>query len=91
MRYLDTDTDYKYPVASQVALVVKNPSANTGDLENPGSIPGSERSADSLSVLKNQSISSYWQFYRYRVIKNIFINPLIISMDFNVPTLILCF
>ena len=42
MRYLDTDTDYKYPVASQVALVVKNPSANTGDLKDSGSIPGSE-------------------------------------------------
>ena len=29
--------------ASQVALVVKNPTANTGDLRDMGSIPGSER------------------------------------------------
>ena len=30
--------------ASQVALVVKNPPANTGDLRDVGSIPGSGRS-----------------------------------------------
>ena len=30
--------------ASQVALVVKNPPANTGDIRNTGSIPGSKRS-----------------------------------------------
>ena len=30
--------------ASQVALVVKNPHANAGDLRNVGSIPGSGRS-----------------------------------------------
>ena len=70
--------------------MVKNPSANTGDLKDAGSIPGSERSPDSLWALRNQSISSYWQFYRHRVIKNIFINPLIISIDFNVPTHSLC-
>ena len=31
-------------VASQVALVVKNPPANTGDTRDTGSIPGSGRS-----------------------------------------------
>ena len=30
--------------ASQVALVVKNPSANTGDMRDVGSIPGFQRS-----------------------------------------------
>ena len=30
--------------ASQVAIVVKNPSANTGDVRDVGSIPGSGRS-----------------------------------------------
>ena len=30
--------------ASQVALVVKNPPANAGDMRDMGSIPGSERS-----------------------------------------------
>ena len=30
--------------ASQVALVVKNPPANSGDLRDAGSIPGSGRS-----------------------------------------------
>ena len=29
--------------ASQVALVVKNPPANAGDIRDPGSIPGSGR------------------------------------------------
>ena len=31
--------------ASQVALVVKNPSANAGDIRDVSSIPGSERSS----------------------------------------------
>ena len=30
---------YTYIWASQVALVVKNPSANAGDIRDPGSIP----------------------------------------------------
>ena len=33
-----------YPQASQVAQVVKNPSANAGDIRDAGSIPGSGRS-----------------------------------------------
>ena len=32
-----------YPQASQVAQVVKNPSANAGDIRDAGSIPGSGR------------------------------------------------
>ena len=32
--------------ASQVVLVVKNPPANTGDVREAGSIPGSERSPE---------------------------------------------
>ena len=35
---------YIYTWASQVALVVKTPPANTGDLRDVGSIPGSGRS-----------------------------------------------
>ena len=34
----------RFHEASQVALVVKNPSANVGDIRDMGSIPGSERS-----------------------------------------------
>ena len=29
--------------ASQVALVIKNPPANAGDINDAGSVPGSER------------------------------------------------
>ena len=32
-------------LGTQVALVVKNPPANTGDIRDVGSIPGSERSS----------------------------------------------
>ena len=32
---------YSNYVASQVALVVKNPAANVGDIRNAGSVPGS--------------------------------------------------
>ena len=32
-------------MAFQVALVVKNPPANAGDIRHEGSIPGSERSS----------------------------------------------
>ena len=35
---------YAYMGASQVALVVKNPPANAGDIRDMGSIPGSGRS-----------------------------------------------
>ena len=35
-----------YKGASQVVLVVKNPSANAGDIRDMGSIPGSGRSPE---------------------------------------------
>ena len=35
-----------YPWASQVAIVVKNPPANAGDVKHAGSIPGLGRSLD---------------------------------------------
>ena len=44
-----TSNQYKYSIlpstwASQVPLVVKNPSVNAGDIRDVGSIPGSRRS-----------------------------------------------
>ena len=39
--------------ASQVVLVVKNPSANAGDIRNVGSIPGSGRSPGVRSVAQS--------------------------------------
>ena len=38
------DSSYNYTWTSQVALVVKNTSANTGDIKDVGSIPGLGRS-----------------------------------------------
>ena len=38
------ESAYMKPGASQVALVVKNPPANAGDIGDLGSIPGSGRS-----------------------------------------------
>ena len=38
------DEQYGFIWASQVALVVKNPPANAGDIRDAGSIPGSGRS-----------------------------------------------
>ena len=42
-KYIHTHI-YAYMGASQVALVVKNPPANAGDIRDMGSIAGSERS-----------------------------------------------
>ena len=39
-------TNVEYGLASQVALVVKNPPANAGDARGTGSIPGSGRSPE---------------------------------------------
>ena len=41
--------------ASQVALVVKNPPANAGDLRDAGLIPGSGRYAGENCVAKHNS------------------------------------
>ena len=40
----DESAAYPYFWASQVALVVKNPHADAGDIRDPDSIPGSGRS-----------------------------------------------
>ena len=54
--------------ASQVALVVKNPSANAGDIRDVGSIPGSGRSPRGgngntlqYSCLENPMDRGAWQ------------------------------
>ena len=36
---MDFKCYYGYPMASQMVLVVKNPSANAGDVRDMGSIP----------------------------------------------------
>ena len=46
MYLLNNYTDKVNKRASQVALVVKNPPANAGDLRDTGSIPGSGRSPE---------------------------------------------
>ena len=40
------ETKYSFELASQVVLVVKNPSANSGDIRDVGSIPGLGRSPE---------------------------------------------
>ena len=54
--------------ASQVALVVKNPPANAGDLRDMGSIPGSGRSPEGghsnplqYSCMENPKDRGAWQ------------------------------
>ena len=42
--YNSSDSKYIIQRASQVALVVKNPPANAGDVSDMGSIPGLGRS-----------------------------------------------
>ena len=45
MKFLGTNlTKYTKDLASQVMLVVKNLPANAGDIRDPGSVPGLERS-----------------------------------------------
>ena len=60
-----------------MVLVVKNPSANTGDLRDAGSIPGSERSPREgngnplqYSCLENSMDSGAWQVIVHRVAKS---------------------
>ena len=60
--------------ASQVALVVKNPPANAGDLRNAGLIPGSGRSSGKghgnplqHSCLENPMDRGAWQAIVHRV------------------------
>ena len=63
--------------ASQVALVVKNPPANAGDMRDMGSIPGSERSPGGghghsllYSCLENPMDGGTWLATVHRVTKN---------------------
>ena len=48
-----------YNGASHVALVVKNPTANAGDVRDPGSIPGWERSGEGSSNPLQDSCLEY--------------------------------
>ena len=59
-----------------MALVVKNPPANTGDIRDVGSIPGSERSPGGgngnplqYSCLENPMDREAWQATVHRVVK----------------------
>ena len=61
----------------QVALVVKNPPANTGDIRDAGLIPGSERSPGGrhgnplqYSCLENPMDSGAWQATVHGVTKS---------------------
>ena len=54
--------------ASQVALVIRKPLTNAGDIGDPGSIPGSERSPEGghgnrhqYSCLENPMNRGVWQ------------------------------
>ena len=60
--------------ASQVALVVKNPSANAGDIRNVDSIPGPRRSLGGghgnplqYSCLENPMDRGVWQATVHRI------------------------
>ena len=61
-------------LASWVALVVKNPPANVGDLRNMGSVPGFGRSPEGgdsnplqYSCLENPMVKGAWLTTVYRV------------------------
>ena len=63
--------------ASQVALLVKNPPANAGDIRDVGSIPGSGRSSEQepgnslqYSSLENPMDRGAWRAIVYRVAKS---------------------
>ena len=63
--------------ASQVALVVRNPPASAGDVGDPGSIPGSERSPGEgngnqlqYSCLENFMDRGVWQVRVHGVAKS---------------------
>ena len=64
-------------MASQVALVVKNPPANAGDVRHAGSIPMLERSRGGghgnplqYSCLENPMDRGAWWAIVYRLTKN---------------------
>ena len=51
---------YTYIWASQVARVVKNPTANAGDLRDAGSIPGSQR-------FPEEEMATYFSILAWRI------------------------
>ena len=64
-------------LASQVALVVKNPPASVGDIQDVGSTPGSERSSgegngnpSQYSCLGNPMDRGAWQTIVHKVTKS---------------------
>ena len=68
---------YLFPGASQVALIVKNPSTNAGDLREASLIPESGRSPEGVhgnplqySSLENPMDRGAWQAIVHRVAKN---------------------
>ena len=68
------DEQYGFIWASQVALVVKNPPANAGDIRDAGSIPGSGRSPGGghgnplqYSCLENAQNRGAWWVTVHRV------------------------
>ena len=71
------EPQYPYLWASQVALVVKNPPANAGDIKDTGSTPGSGRSPGGghgnpcqYSCLGNPMDRGAWQATVRRVAKS---------------------
>ena len=63
--------------ASRVALVIRKPLTNAGDIGDPGSIPGSERSPEGghgnplqYSCLENPMDRGAWQATVHRVTKS---------------------
>ena len=69
--------NWKLILASQVMLVVKNPSTNAGDTRDAGSIPGSGRAPGGghrnplqYSCLENPMDRSAWWAIAYRVAKS---------------------
>ena len=86
LRWLELETEgasgqilrgYDDSGASQVALVVKNPPANTGDKRDMGSIPASGKSPEGghgnplqFSCLKNSMDRGAWQATVHGVAKS---------------------
>ena len=71
------DEQYGFIWASQVALVVKNPPANAGDIRDAGSIPGLGRSPEGghghplqYSCLENPMDGGAWRAVVHGVAKN---------------------
>ena len=77
MYLLNNYTDKVNKRASQLALVVKNPPANAGDLRDTGSIPGSGRSPEGghgnplqYSHMENPMDRGAWRTTDYKVTKS---------------------